>query len=207
MWLPFGCTLSWWALSASYTSVYPLQHAPPDCTVPSMASGFDDLLPATVLSVALSALHQVQKRSRTHRTMAQWEVALRAFDDAFEWEDSGEQDGPPVKRSRQVKERKDWSTSAWWLQLQDAALLDHATDAAKTFRTRFRVPHAFFLELVKLARGKRWFSRGEQDAAGRQGIPIELKVSTCLSINTHRNHRHELHAISSIRVVTAVLQQ
>ncbi|CAB1107878.1 unnamed protein product [Ectocarpus sp. CCAP 1310/34] len=121
-----------------------------------MASGFDDLLPSTVLSVALSALHQVQQRSRTHRTLAQWAVALRAFDDAFEWEDSGEQDCPPVKRSRQTC----WTTPQ---------------KAAKVFRTRFRVPHAFFLELVKMARGKKWFSVREKDAVGRQGIPIELK--------------------------------
>ncbi|CAB1114025.1 unnamed protein product [Ectocarpus sp. CCAP 1310/34] len=59
--------------------------------------------------------------------------------------------------------------------MQNADLLDHTTEEAKVFHTRFRVPHAFFLELVKMARGKKWFSVREKDAVGRQGIPIELK--------------------------------
>lgn len=85
-----------------------------------------------------------------------------------------------MKRSRRVKQRNDWSTSAWWIQLQDADLLDYTTDAAKVFRTRFRVPHAFFLELVALAREKKWFSPADEDAVGRHGIPVELKVSSSL---------------------------
>ena len=175
MWLPLRCTLAFGALFTSVGHENPLEHAPRDSTASSMASGCDDLQPATVLSVAVSALHQVQQQSRQHRTMAQWEAVLNAFDDAFEWEDNGE-DGPPGKRSRRVKERVDWKTSAWWRQLQDADLLDHTSNAAKVFRSRFRVPHPFFLALVKLASEKRWFSGGETDAVGRRGIPTELKV-------------------------------
>ena len=75
-----------------------------------------------------------------------------------------------------MRERKDWQTSAWWIQLQEPDLHDYTTDAAKVFRGRFRVPHSFFLELVKLAKEKKWFSRGQVDAAGGEGIPVELKV-------------------------------
>ena len=142
-----------------------------------MTSGCDDLLPAAALSVAVAALQQVQRQARTHRTIAEWEVALRSVDDAFEFEDVGDEEGPPVKRNRLFKKRRDWRTSAWWIQLQDSDLLDYTTDAAKDFRTRFRVPHPFFLELVELAKNKEWFSTGDRDAAGRNAIPIELKVS------------------------------
>ena len=58
---------------------------------------------------------------------------------------------------------------------QDTDLVDYTTNAAKVFRGRFRVPHPFFVELVKLAKDK-WFSRGQVDAAGREGITVELKV-------------------------------
>lgn len=73
---------------------------------------------ATVLAAAVSALHQVkeEEHSRTPRSMAQWAVVIGAFDESFDWEDSSYDDGPPVKRSRRVKERKDWTTSAWWVQ-------------------------------------------------------------------------------------------
>lgn len=48
------------SLARDYYSEQPLQHAPSGRTVPPMASGCDDLLPATVLSVAVAGLHQVQ---------------------------------------------------------------------------------------------------------------------------------------------------
>ncbi|CAN0596744.1 unnamed protein product, partial [Laminaria digitata] len=44
------------------------------------------------------------------------------------------------------------------------------------FRRRFRIPYPFFVELVKLAKDKEWFSSVEQDVVGRQCIPLELKV-------------------------------
>ncbi|CAN0362174.1 unnamed protein product, partial [Pylaiella littoralis] len=48
---------------------------------------------------------------------------------------------------------------------------------------RFRVPHAFFLRLVELSREKKWFSDGGADAAGREGIPVELKVRLKMSLH------------------------
>ena len=146
-----------------------------------MATDEDDVLDGELLrtvvrAASLAALHVVQEeKTRTARTMAQWAVVLGAFDD----EDTENEDdvAPGEKRSRRVRERKNWRTSGWWIQLQDTDLLDYTTDAAKVFRGRFfRVPHPFFVELVKLAKEKKWFSRGQVDAAGREGIPVELKV-------------------------------
>ena len=76
-----------------------------------MASGADDLA-TTVLAVAVSVLHQVQEQSRTASTMADWSVVLGAFDDATDWSEDDDDDAPRVKRSRRVKERKGWRTSA-----------------------------------------------------------------------------------------------
>ena len=134
-----------------------------------------DLLRSTVRAVSLAALHVVQEEKiRAARTTAQWAVVLGAFDDD---EDCTENEAAPgEKRSRRVRERKDWRTSAWWIQLQEPDLHDYTTDAAKVFRGRFRIPHPFFLELVKLAKEKQSFSQGQVDAAGREGKPVELKV-------------------------------
>ena len=148
-----------------------------------MATDEDDvldgeLLRAVVRAASLSALHVVQEeeKTRTARTMAQWAVVLGAFDDDEDTENEDDV-APGEKRSRRVRERKDWRTSGWWIQLQDTDILDYTTDdAAKVFRGRFRVSHPFFVELVKLAKEKKWFSRGQVDAAGREGIPVELKV-------------------------------
>ena len=148
-----------------------------------MATDEDDVLDGELLrtvvrAASLAALHVVQEeKTRTARTMAQWAVVLGALDDD---EDTENEDvAPGEKRSQRVRERKDWRASGWWIQLQDTDLVDYTTDAAKVFRGRFRgrfrVPHPFFVELVKLAKEK-WFSRGQVDAAGREGIPVELKV-------------------------------
>ena len=109
-----------------------------------MATGGDDVLDGellrTVVRVAsLAALHVVQEeeKTRTARTMAQWAVVLGAFDDDEDTENEDDV-APGEKRSRRVRERKDWRTSGWWIQLQDTDLLDYTTDAAKVFRGRSR---------------------------------------------------------------------
>ena len=147
-----------------------------------MAVDGDDGLDEEVLRMAtraasLAAQHAVleeEEETRHARTMAEWALVLGAFDD----EDAENEDevAPGGKRPRRVVERRDWRTSAWWIQLQDPDLLDYTSHAAKVFRGRFRVPHPFFVELVKLAKGRKWFSPGQVDAAGREGIPVELKV-------------------------------
>ncbi|CAB1103159.1 unnamed protein product [Ectocarpus sp. CCAP 1310/34] len=106
--------------------------------------GTGDLLEATVLlSVALAALHQIQEEDgcrRTARSVSYWDAV--PFDE--DSEDEEEVVGPKVKRTQRVTQRRDWRTSAWWEQLQDVDLADHATAAAKVFRGRFRVPYPFF---------------------------------------------------------------
>ncbi|CAB1109285.1 unnamed protein product [Ectocarpus sp. CCAP 1310/34] len=67
----------------------------------------DDLLEATVLSVALAALHQIQEeedgRRRTARSVSYWDAVL--FDE--DSEDEEEVVGPKVKRTRCVTQRRD----------------------------------------------------------------------------------------------------
>ncbi|CAN0311480.1 unnamed protein product [Pylaiella littoralis] len=87
--------------------------------------------------------------------MAQWAVVLEELDAATLWpEEDDDDDVPRAKRTRCIKERKNWKQSAWWTQLQEEDLAVPTSDAAKVFRERFRVPHAFFLRLVELSREK-----------------------------------------------------
>ena len=157
-----------------------------------MATDGDDALDRELLEAADQALSLAallyaaeEEKSRIRRTMAQWAVVLGGLCDD---EDAENEDDPaPVpKRSRRVRERNNWRSSAWWIQLQDPDLQDYTTNAAKVFRGRFRVPYPFFEELVKLAREKHWFSRGQVDASGREGVPVELKVrehmTVCLNV-------------------------
>ena len=48
----------------------------------------------------------------------------------------------------------------------------------RNFRRHFRIPYEFFLELVQLAKYRKWFSLAARDVAGRQCIPVALKVSS-----------------------------
>lgn len=64
-----------------------------------------------------------------------------------------------------------------WAQMRRCeALADHQSAEAKLFRRRFHVPYVFFLQLMKVVKDRRWFKAGPFDAAGRAGIPVELKV-------------------------------
>ena len=46
----------------------------------------------------------------------------------------------------------------------------------RNFRRHFRIP-CVFLELVQLAKHRKWFSLAARDVAGRQCIPVVLKGS------------------------------
>ena len=139
--------------------------------------GVDDLA-TTVLAVAVSALHQVQESKAA--LLVQWPT----FDDATDWSTDDDDDAPRVKRSRRVKERKDWRTSAWWIQLQDADLLDYTTEAAKVFRGRFRVPHPFFLELVTLAGERSGFLREKRMPLAETGY-LWNSGCVCVCLNLY----------------------
>ena len=105
------------------------QYTVPNFVQPMATDGDDvldgELLRTVVRAASLAALHVVQEeeKTRTVRTMAQWAVVLGAFDDDEDTENDDDV-APGEKRSRRVRERKDWRTSAWWIQLQDSGLHD-----------------------------------------------------------------------------------
>ena len=77
-----GATTGSHVISSSGHSLHP---APIPHTAKPMASGVDDLA-TTALTVALSALHQLQEEQiRTARTRAALYVALGVNDDATDW--------------------------------------------------------------------------------------------------------------------------
>ena len=61
--------------------------------------------------------------------------------------------------------------------LRNQDLLDPTSSAAKLFRRRFRVPHVFFLTLLRRVIEEGWFPTAEVDVVGRPCIPVTLKVS------------------------------
>ena len=97
-----------------------------------------------------------------------------------EGEDGG---GPRVKCTRQVHPRSYFSHST----LRKAELKRRDSRETRKFRRRFRIPYEF-LELVKLAKRRKWFSLAARDVAGRQCILVELKISrSCCSFCQKRN--------------------
>lgn len=106
-------------------------------------------------------------------------AAVFMMDDGEDFEYHGDEDEdahPAAKRSRCVYPRGNYRESHWWKMLQCEDLKDHTSRAAKLFRRRFRIPYVLFVELVELVKEKKWFSTAEVDVAGRQCIPVELKV-------------------------------
>ena len=70
-----------------------------------------------------------------------------------ESEDGG---GPRVKRTRQVHPRS--SQAPWSIMLRKAELKRRDPREARNFRRHFRIPYEFFLELVQLAKHRKWLS-------------------------------------------------
>lgn len=84
------------------------------------ANEVDIMLAKTALSVAVAALHQVQQGERgtaARKTVAGCGAALQMCDDDALSPEKGNMGSPKTKRYRRVKLRKDWRTSAWWIQL------------------------------------------------------------------------------------------
>lgn len=118
--------------------------------------------------------HLYQRATRQRKTVAMWLLVLDTFED-------GEEDTPETKRRRCVGVRPDYNASTWGKMLRSTELGDHTSKTSRLFRRRFRIPHEFVLRLVAVVKEKRWFSSVEVDVAGRQCIPVELKVrwNTC----------------------------
>lgn len=143
-----------------------------------MASS-DDLREVCAVALAVVKHLETQRRRLRWRTMVEWEAFVKEVEGADMVEEMRGQvddDGRRVKRTRSVVPRPDYNASAWATMLRSEDLADHRSRAARLFRRRFRVPHIFFLRLVKLVQEKRCFTKHEQDASGREGVPVELKV-------------------------------
>ena len=61
--------------------------------------------------------------------------------------------------------------------LRKADLKRRDSKAAINFLRHFHILYEFFLELVKLAKQEKWLSLTARGVAGRQFIPVELKIS------------------------------
>jgi len=74
--------------------------------------------------------------------------------------------------------------SFWY---QEYVLLTNPTWAvpthhnAKIFRRRFRVPHSFFMEIVRITLERNWFPTGKR-ARRQDMVPLELKILGVLSV-------------------------
>ena len=83
--------------------------------------------------------------------------------------------------SRLVYPKKDPKASQWWEYVLGGTWADPLSRDGKTFHSRFRTTHKFFLNLVVQA--KELFSNhGKKDALGRKSGPIELKVLAVLRV-------------------------
>ena len=80
------------------------------------------------------------------------------------------------------KGRNKYKDSVWARMLQDNAdeLATPGSEAAKTFRSRFRVPYPIFLKLLEMT--NEWHDETKSDAAGRASIPTALKLLGVLRI-------------------------
>ncbi|CAB1103138.1 unnamed protein product [Ectocarpus sp. CCAP 1310/34] len=128
-------------------------------------------------SVALAAFNQQQQR-----TLVAWDLVLDDLDELDPDSEEEEEDNREIKR-RRVYPRKDYNISGWAIQLQELkdlevdGIVGPTSRPARRFRESFRLPYPFFVELVALVKQRDWFPTGKQDASGRRGIPVQLKVN------------------------------
>ena len=94
--------------------------------------------------------------------------------------------------SAQVHPRSGFSQAPWSTILRKAELKRHDSREARNFRRRFCIPYKFFLELVKLAKQVvDIMSLAATGVAGRQSIPLELKISrSCCQICQKRDEMY-----------------
>ena len=125
-------------------------------------------------AVALVVFLTYEKRRRA-RTLAEWALVLDALEyiKTAEGEESEDGDDPRVKRTRQVHPRSDFSR--WSIMLRKPELKQRDSREYRNSRRHFRIPYEFFLELVQLAKHRKWFSLVARDVAERQCIPVVLK--------------------------------
>ena len=144
-----------------------------------MALDDDEVCLKAALAVTLVVCLTLEKR-RQARTLTEWALNLEVLEGIEMTEKEGIEDGdiPRVKRTREVPQRSDFSQAPWSIMLRKAELKRRESRKYRNFRRHFRIPYEFFLELVQLAKYRKWFSLAARDVAGRQCIPVELKVSS-----------------------------
>ena len=96
---------------------------------------------------------------------------LRLQDEADETDD--ETDAEPTTRN--VYDRADYRSSAWWFMLRNGACRDPESRQYKVFRRRFAVTFERFKEIVEKTRSWGIFSE-KKDRYGRPCVPLELKI-------------------------------
>ena len=109
------------------------------------------------------------------RAAAAWVTVLELLD--LEDDKRTDGDGPHTRLTRTVVPQPDYKQSPWANILRNQDLLDLTSRAAKLFCRRSRVPHVFFLTLVRRVIEEGWFPTAEVDVVGRPCIPVTLKVS------------------------------
>ncbi|CAN0185409.1 unnamed protein product [Pylaiella littoralis] len=151
---------------------------------------------AELVALLVAAMRRRRER-RVARTVAVWQVVLRDYSDD---DDAGtdEDNDPPMKRTRRVLPRPDYRASFWWRMLGETGLKEPGSREARLFRRRFRIPYQFFTELIELVKEKKWFSIRQTDVAGRQCIPVELKVLASLHILGRGNFFEDMTQMSHI---------
>lgn len=100
-------------------------------------------------------------------------------DDQEEDVHDDDREEPKKKRTRCSYGRPDYNSSEWAVMLKKAHLLaDPTTEEAKSFRTSFRVPYPFFLDLVENVKAGEWegFMANTTGVGRLNYICVELKV-------------------------------
>ena len=105
---------------------------------------------------AVAAFTAIRQRVRA---AAAWVAVLELLD--LEDDAGTDGDGPHTRLTRTVVPRPDYKQSPWANMLRNQDLLDPISRAAKLFRRRFRVPHVFFLTLVRRVIEEGWFQTAE----------------------------------------------
>ena len=141
-----------------------------------MASDGHDECLKEALAVPLAVFLTYEKQ-RQARTLAEWALVLDVLEDmeTAEGEENEDGDGSRVKRTQQVHPRSDISQASWYIMLRKPELTQRDSKEYKNFRRHFRIPYEFFLELMQLAKHRKWFSLAARDVAGRRCIPVELE--------------------------------
>ena len=143
----------------------------------SASEGDDDIMRASLAVIQAAELHLRQaQESFTAATLK----VLQLLDGEVS---DGEGEHRQSKIPRRVYIRPDYDASAWGVMLKDPALQDKDTKQYRSFRRRFRLPYPVFQLLVGLVEERGWFPKRTKDIAGRNCVPLELKVDVWLLLH------------------------